>query len=247
MATGLRPAGPPSPGPAAPGADLPPLENGDHLTRAEFERRAQAQPMVRAELVEGVVFMTPPVAHREHGVPHLWLGTWIGLYRAATPGTEAADNASIRLDAENLLQPDLYLMILPSHGGQARLGPDRYVEGAPELIVEIASTSASYDLHAKREAYRRNGVREYLVWRTRDAALDWWTLRDGQFEPIAPDADGLRRSIAFPGLWLDSKALLGGDLAGVVATGQRGIAAAEHAGFVAELARRAAGAEGPRP
>ena len=56
--------------------------------------------------------------------------------------------------------------------GQARIDEDGYVDGAPELVAEIAASSASIDLHAKRNAYRRNWVQEYLVWRTLDAQVD---------------------------------------------------------------------------
>ncbi|MEB3343019.1 Uma2 family endonuclease [Okeania sp.] len=45
---------------------------------------------------------------------------------------------------------------------------DGYVEGAPELIVEISASSASIDLHDKLKAYRSNQVQEYLVWRFYD-------------------------------------------------------------------------------
>ena len=94
------------------------------------------------------------------------------------------DNATLRLDLDNEPQPDGYLRLLPECGGQARL-VDGYVTGAPELIVEIAASSASYDLHEKLNAYRRNGVREYVVWRVWDQAVDWFVLRGGRFEPLA--------------------------------------------------------------
>jgi hypothetical protein len=42
-------------------APIPPLENGDRLTRREFERRYNAMPDVKkAELIEGVVYMPSP-------------------------------------------------------------------------------------------------------------------------------------------------------------------------------------------
>jgi hypothetical protein len=66
---------------------VPPLENGDRLTRAEFERRYAAMPEhVRAELVEGVVIMASPVRHTMHGAPHADLISWATIYRAGTPG-----------------------------------------------------------------------------------------------------------------------------------------------------------------
>ncbi|MGO9600026.1 MAG: Uma2 family endonuclease, partial [Isosphaeraceae bacterium] len=150
-------------------ATLPPLENGDRLTRPEFERRYEAMPeLKKAELIEGVVYMPSPVRHRRHSRPNYHLSTWVGFYETMTPGVEGGGNGTVRLDLDNEPQPDVYLMIAPEQGGQAKLSADDYVEGAPELVAEVASSSASYDLHVKLHVYRRSGVREYLVWRVLD-------------------------------------------------------------------------------
>ena len=143
---------------------VPPLMAGDRLTRAEFERRYQAHPEIKkAELIEGVVYMASPVKHKRHGNPHLFLNAWIGVYLAATPGLDASDNATVRIDNQNAAQPDILLRVERSAGGRSFIAADDYLEGAPELIVEIAGTSANYDMHDKKLVYARNGVREYLV------------------------------------------------------------------------------------
>jgi len=151
-------------------------------------------------------------------------------------------NASIRLDLENEPQPDGVLIIEPESGGQVRLSPDHYIEGSPELVVEVSASTVSIDLNTKLRVYRRNGVREYLVWRVNDAAIDWFELRQGQFEPLAPDADGIVRGEQFPGLWLDARAMIAGDLATVLKLLDRGLRTQEHAEFVSALqTRRGAG------
>jgi len=181
-----------------------PLENGDRLTRAEFERRYEAMPdLKKAELIEGEVYVASPVRHRRHSKPHSQIHGWLSVYVAASPGVEAGDNGSIRLDLDNEPQPDAYLMVEPERGGQARISEDDYVEGAPELVAEITSSSVSYDLGKKLNSYRRNGVREYIVWRVLDREVDWFVLHEGRYEPLPPAADGLLRSTVFPGLWLD--------------------------------------------
>ena len=214
-----------------------PLENGDRLTRREFERRYAARPDIKkAELIEGVVHMPSPVRFASHGEPHSWVLTWLGTYCASTPGVRVADNTTVRLDSNNEPQPDALLRIEPEAGGRSRLSDDDYVEGAPELVVEIASSSAAYDLHDKLRAYLRNGVREYVVWRVYDAALDWFVLQDGNYIPLAPDTTGgVIRSEVFPGLRLAVDALLVGDVARVLAVLQEGIGTAEHAEFVRRL------------
>ena len=215
---------------------IPPLENGDTLTRAEFERRYEAMPhLKKAELIEGVVYVPSPVRHRYHGHQHTHLISWLGYYEAHTPGVEASDNVTVRLDLDNEPQPDALLFIDPACGGHALIDADGYIEGAPELVAEVASSSVSYDLHAKLRVYRRNGVREYIVWRVGEQAIDWFVLRAGQYERAPVEAHGLVRSAVFPGLWLDPAALLRGDLATVLAIVQQGLGSPEHATFVARL------------
>src|SRR2546425_7376854 len=215
---------------------VPPLENGDKLTRAEFERRYEAMPhLKKAELIEGVVYVPSPVRHRYRGHQHTHLIGGLVQYEANTPGVEASDNVAVRLDLDNEPQPDALLFIDPACGGHALIDADGYIEGAPELVAEVASSSASYDLHAKLRVYRRNGVREYIVWRVLDQEIDWFVLRAGQYEHLPVDDEGLLRSEVFPGLWLDPAALLRSDLATVLAVVQRGLASPEHAAFAARL------------
>lgn len=215
---------------------LRPLENGDRLTRAEFERRYAAMPHVKkAELIEGEVYMPSPVRHTTHGRPHFYLITWLGAYCAATPGVDASDNTTLRLDWRNEVQPDVLLRLAVEAGGHSRLSEEGYVEGAPELVVEVASSSAALDLHVKKEIYGRSGVQEYLVWRTLDGQLDWFEWREGEYVPLEPDEQGRLRSRVFPGLWLAVPPLLAGDLALVLAELHQGVAADEHTTFVQRL------------
>lgn len=164
------------------------------------------------------------------------LATWLGTYKAMTAGVAAADNSTIFLDIDNDPQPDLCLYVLPERGGRIRQDADGYIAGSPELMVEIAASSVSFDLGAKLDVYRRNGVREYIVHRVYDAEIDWFALRDGTYQRLVPDSQGIYRSETFPGLWLRADALLKGDLAAVLAGVQQGCATAEHAAFMKHLA-----------
>lgn len=218
---------------------VPPLEAGDRLTRAEFERRYAAMPHVKkAELVEGVVYMPSPVSQEGHGEPHTRVVGWLYAYRRRTPGVESGDNSTVLLDGENEMQPDALLRILPGCGGQTRTVRG-YVVGAPELVVEIAASSASYDLHDKLRAYRRNGVREYVVLRTIEGAVDWFVLREGVYETLPHDDIGRIRSQTFPGLWLDVLGMLRGDPEAILSAVETGCTSPEHAAFVQRLARAA--------
>lgn len=230
---------------------VPPLEQGDHLTRDEFERRYDATPGIKkAELIEGIVYLYPPeilegnaqiappaVRWDYHGGPHSDLMGWLTHYRWSTPGVRAGDNSSVRLDLENEPQPDAVLFVLPDYAGATRL-TDGCLEGAPELVAEVSATSVSFDLNTKFRVYRRNGIREYLVWRVRERAIDWFELRDGQYVPLPADAEGIVRSKVFPGLWLATKAMIEDQGSVVLDVLLKGLASPEHAQFVSRLQSR---------
>lgn len=212
-----------------------PLESGDRLTRHEFEIRYAAMPHVKkAELIEGVVYLASPVRVK-HGQPHGDIVTWLGTYRALTSGVMMCDNTTVRLDADNEPQPDILLRIDEDKGGQSRISEDNYIEGAPELAVEIAASSASYDLHDKKYAYRRNGVQEYIVWQADDQSIVWFSLQAGEYVALAADDSGILRSQIFPGLWLDVNALVAGNLSQVLETLRKGVNSAAHQEFVRQL------------
>lgn len=214
-----------------------PLEAGDRLSRHEFERRYNAAPHIhKAELIEGVVYVASPVRARRHGMPHGLVITWLGNYTAATPGVELGNNPTVRLDLDNEPQPDALLRL--ETGGQSRITDDDYIEGAPELIAEVAASSAAYDLHDKKHAYCRNGVQEYIVWRVLDQQLDWFELQAGEYVVLPPDEDGISRSRVFPGLWLQVSALLARNLAEVLTILQVGIGSPEHDLYVQRQADR---------
>ncbi|CBN54280.1 MULTISPECIES: Uma2 family endonuclease [Kamptonema] len=220
----------------APPVTIAPLENGDQLTRFEFERRYQAMPhLKKAELIEGIVYMASALRIRNHGEPHAYIMTWLGVYKASTPGVQVGDNATVRLDTDNEVQPDALLRI--EQGGTSRISEDDYVEGAPELIVEIAASTVSIDRHQKLKVYRRNGVKEYVIWRVDDGELDWFYLQDGEYRQREANAEGMICSQVFPGLWLDKAALLSGDLAKVLAELQGGLRSEEYLAFVGSLGK----------
>lgn len=222
--------------PKAKETDLPPLENGDHLDQKTFHARYEAMPRhVRAELIGGVVHMPSPLKPR-HGRMHMRIAHWIVEYADATPGTEAFDNTTAILGEESEPQPDAYLIVAPEKGGQMRMNEDEYLEGAPEFIAEVALSTEAIDLHGKKNDYECAGVREYVVVALRQMRVYWFVSRNGRFEDLALNDDGIYRSEVFPGLWLDPAALLQLDAPRIREVLQQGLATPEHAAFVARLA-----------
>lgn len=219
------------------------LHSGDHLDRETFHRLYLQTPEgFKAELINGVVYVASPVS-RGHSVPN---GTLVGcffVYEANTPGVERGDNGTVFLTPDrDEVQPDAMLMIRPEYGGAVQYAGDgdHFIAGGPELVVEVATSSAAIDLHDKLDAYERAGVREYVVLSTKTPELFWYENREGRFVRLDPPGDGIFRSAVFPGLWLNAAAIVANDSKTVLETVQAGLADPAHEKFIAELARRKA-------
>lgn len=179
------------------------------LTRAEFERRWDSHPEIKkAELIDGMVYLEMTVS-RTHGEAHGRLMTILGPYAATTNNVEVLVEVTVRLGNDDL-QPDIAMRRID--GGGSRVSTDDCIEGPPELCIEVAVSSASYDLHQKKEAYRRGRVPEYLVWQVFERRIDWWVLDGDDYAPVVPGANGILESRVFPGLRVDTRAMLAGEM-----------------------------------
>ncbi len=217
---------------------LPPLENGDRLDQPTFHARYQAMPEdCRAELIGGIVYMASPQKVPHSKTQHL-LVCWLGEYVGATPGTESLVNNTQILGPDSEPEPDACLFVAPECGGQVRVDEDEYLNGPPELIVEVSSSTESIDLHRKKRDYEKAGVREYVVLALRMQQVFWFVRQRGKYREVALPADGIFRSRVFPGLWLDAEALLGKNRPRVLAALRQGLASPEHAAFVAKLRKQ---------
>lgn len=222
--------------PVAPTANrhtAPLLNNGDRMTQAEFHRRYEQMPGVKAELIGGIVYMASPV-RRPHGNHLPKLSMAFCLYEGETPGVEVLDDTTTILSETSEPQPDLALRILPEFGGRSRTNEAEYVEGGPELVAEVAHSSLRYDLDQKLTDYRDAGVQEYVVWSIEEPELHWFDFTKDK--PLRPNRQGIYCSRAFPGLWIDRDALLARDTRRIAAAVQQGTASRPHAAFVKRLA-----------
>ena len=181
--------------------------------------------------------MASPLRHEQHGKPHSRVMTWLGVYQAMTSGVDLSVEPTVRLDLDNEPQPDAVLFIEPDAGGQTQISSDGYIEGSPELIVEIAASSVAIDTGSKKQVYRRNGVLEYVIWQSYENQIEWFGLMDEEYRLLSPDPDGIIRSRVFPGLWLAVEALLSNQMARVLEVLQVGLQSAEHGAFVEQLGK----------
>lgn len=214
---------------------IPPLENGDRLNQKEFHRRYEAMPKnVKAELIKGIVYMASPVRVKNHGKPHSNLISCLGLYHLATEGLMLLDNTTFIANENYEPQPDIVLRIEEYCGGKSWINENDYLEGSPELVVEIASSSVSYDLHDKLEMYERKGVQEYIVWRVLDKKIDWFSLENNKYKKLK-DENGIVESKVFKGLRINVEALIADDLKTVLKDLQSGIESEDYKKFAEEL------------
>jgi Uma2 family endonuclease len=240
---------------ARPKKPVPPLREGDRLSRAEFIRRYEYTPQVtRAELIDGVVHIIaglpvhngketgmPPISLEGHGTPHFQINTLLGNYVGHTPFVIGSGPTSVYSPSDDSMpEPDTTLYLSPEAGGRTVADSRGFVHGAPELVVEVSNTTVALDMGPKFDRYYADGVEEYLVWRTQLRAVDWYRRGPTQFVPIEAGEDGTLASQVFPGLWLDPEALVSGNLFRVLQVCQLGLASPEHAAFVAKLKRRTA-------
>lgn len=218
---------------------VPPLENGDQLNQKTFHARYQAMPEdFRAELIGGIVYVPSP-QKIPHSETQLLVVRWLDEYAEATPGTKALLNNTQILGPDSEPEPDACLFITSEHGGRVYVDKEDYLHGAPELIVEVSSSTESIDLHRKKQDYQKAGVREYVVVALRTQQVFWFIRQRGTYKEAPLPADGIFRSRAFPGLWLDAESMLRCQRQGVLAALKRGLATTEHTAFVAKLKKQA--------
>ena len=214
------------------------LESGARMDQRTFhELYKQTPDGFKAELIEGTVYVASPVSGW-HGAPHATLVGWMVIYMDATPGVRVYNDATNILNADSEPQPDAALLLDEDVGGRTRLDDKGFIHGSPELVAEVAHSSASIDLGKKMEVYEREGCSEYLVVLVREKRLRWFIRRDYGFEEQQPDAYGLLKSEFYPGLWLSTESFFDSEIRPLMKVLRKGLASPEHAAFVAELKAR---------
>lgn len=214
------------------------LHNGDCMSQSDFHEAYLSMPDdYRAELIGGIVYEPSPVDF-SHGTTDGSLGVLLGFYAGKTPGLDYAQGATVILSKKDEVQPDLLVRIKPECGGQSHNKPGQvegvyYVEGAPELVAEISHSSYSIDLHVKRKRFAMFGVLEYIVVCLNPRQLYWFNLRTGR--QLKADDEGIFKSKIFPGLWIDSKALLEQNFDRSIAVLNQGLDSREHKELVSKL------------
>lgn len=214
-----------------------PLHNGDHMDAETFHALYEQTPEgFKAELIGGIVYVASPVTRR-HGRPHSRVVHWLSLYEDDTEGVETLTDTTNRLGEDSEPQPDAALRILPEFGGQTSESEGDYILGPSELVVEVAHTTRTIDLHGKKRDCEKAGVLEYLVVLAESSSVRWFSRSKRGFVELRP-TDGLVKSRVFPGLWLDPGSLFERSSRKLLTSIRAGLSSPEHAKFVAKLAAR---------
>ncbi len=208
------------------------LITGERMTREEFLRRWEDLPGLKhAELIEGVVHVPSPVS-ADHGHFDDLMSGWLAHYRWVTPGCQGGHNTTWLMSG-SAPQPDVFLSTSSRIEG-------KFHAGAPELAIEICVTSTEVDFGPKLALYQLAGVQEYITVETLGKRIIWRELKDGSYKPIQSGFDGVLRSRAFPGLWLNVAAFWADDKSALLATLKSGMETPEYREFAARLQSKTA-------
>jgi Uma2 family endonuclease len=223
-----------------PPGELPLLQNGDHLDQSTFHALYEAMPAdFHAELINGVVYLRG--CHTaSHGRSLVSLGSMLDIFDDATPGTKGLIKITNILGPISEPEPDGCLLILPEYGGQTWCDADDFVNGAPDWVAEISDGTEAVDLGVKKQDYENAGVREYMVAVLKTRSVFWFVQRSGKLKERSAAPDGIFRSEAVPGFWVDPDAFLNHARTRLLTILRQGLASPEHAAFVAKLAAKKA-------
>ena len=176
----------------------PKLRTGVRMSLDEF--LALGETDERLELFDGVLYVmgTPT---KDHQFLMFWIRYYFEVYLNGfeIPPAEVHHDLTTILSRELQRAPEPDLVVVLS--GRTDIGGVSYVEGVPDIVVEIMSTDRSHDLVFKRRIYAEAGVREYWICDPRNDTVLPLELQDGEYveRPGLTAADTLTTPL-LPGL-----------------------------------------------
>jgi Uma2 family endonuclease len=151
----------------------------------------------RCELLWGHLVVTPAPAPR-HQLVSIALTLRLSGFALEKGHMLLTAPADVALFEHTVLQPDLLLV-----DRERRAIVDRWVGGAPDLVVEVLSPSTGRrDRVTKLALYARAGVPEYWIVDPETRTIDILFLEGGSYR-VAMHEGNRYRSLRFPELELD--------------------------------------------
>lgn len=142
---------------------------------------------IRCELIDGVIYDMSPaplIGHQRLAGELYFRLRWVMEQRGSGNGGEGCGTCELLqapvdvvLSPNSVVQPDLLVVCDP-----AKLANGKYVDGAPDLVVEVLSPSTALkDKREKRRLYERAGVAEYLLLDPAEFYAEYYRLEQGAY------------------------------------------------------------------
>ncbi|MDB5337973.1 MAG: hypothetical protein JWN70_3592 [Planctomycetaceae bacterium] len=156
------------------------------------------------------------------------LALCVNRYRLFTPGIYVCLHVAVVLDEQTRIVPGLIAMV--NHGRLKQCEPVTHgFQGPPNFVLDVFDSDEMTEYESRRTIFERFGVVEYVAVENAEHPILHWNRHDGtRFETAHPDAQGVIKSKALPGLWIPVKALTARDWWLILATIERGVTRRGH-------------------
>jgi len=154
----------------------------------------------KADLIDGVIYMQSPPADMHERI----FGFLFGILRAFVLrkklGIARGSRTTLKFSEANGVQPDIVFI---SNASRDRVHP-YYMDGAPEVVVEILSPSTrKLDRGKKMALYAKYGALEYWQIDPENQIAEFFRNHNGAWVPMAVSDDDIFHSEVIPGFWLN--------------------------------------------
>jgi Uma2 family endonuclease len=171
---------------------------------------------VKTDLLDGRIIRDSPAIPR-HGRIVTWIGRLIGDYAELLDlGEVLGATTTVRLTKYQGPEPDVFFI---RKSRQGIVVDERYVDGPPDLCVEVISKSSRrIDRGRKFVLYADQGVKEYWIIDPLLGTVEFYENQEGEWVEIKPDEQGRLHSKVLPGFWLKPEWLASNPLPPVLKT-----------------------------
>ena len=154
----------------------------------------------KGDLFDGLLYMQTPPSDAHEEIFGFLFDILRNYVLEKNLGVVRGSRTAIRFAEEHGTQPDIVFI---SNARRHLIYP-YYIDGAPEVVVEILSPSTrKLDRGKKMALYAENGVLEYWQVDPEDQTAKFLRNNDGVWAPMPVGGDGIFHSEAISGFWLN--------------------------------------------
>jgi Uma2 family endonuclease len=153
----------------------------------------------KADLIKGVIYMQSPPSDLHEALFAFLFPLLVNYVRHKRLGIARGSRSAARIGEHDGPEPDI--MFISKE--RQHIVKQAYVDGAPDLIVEIISPSTAHlDRVKKKNQYAECGVREYWMIDPNRQTAEFSRNHEGKWVPMPITAEGVFYSVVVPGFWL---------------------------------------------